>query len=395
MSTENKKASLRSCLLSLLTGHWPLVTGHCSLLTLLLLLAGCGGGGGGVTVTGIVSQADSSPTIFIENALVIIGGKTALTDADGKFTVSGIPNGQTQPITVSKTGYTVYDQADLPLDVAQPLNIALTLVGNDSFGTVKGSLLDDGTGRGIGLAEVNVGALFGGEVLQWFTGHTADDGQFELSGIPTGQATVEVTLTGYSSFSQEIPVIAGDGTDSLTIRLSTAPVPVSGTVFDVEDRTPIQNATVEVEGQQQVTDAAGNFSFSAVPLGNRTFTVSAEGYQTAQRSVLVEAGMQPLAFAIAKVGSGPPALPYTLTGTVTLGDLANPSGATVSAADQSSGEVMDTAAADQNGLYYLWLPAGNYDVTATKSAYQSITLQASLLPTEVKTLDFMLPRAGN
>jgi hypothetical protein len=327
--------------------------------------------------------------------LAIIGGKTAVTAKDGKFTVRDIPGAQTQPITISKTGYRTYDQAELPLNVQQPLQIALDFVGNDAYGTVKGKLLDDKTGKGIGRAEVKVGFIFGGEVLDWFTGHTTEDGLFQISGVPVGQARVEVDLAGYAPFTQDILVITGDQTPELTLRLvaQETSVAVSGSVFDVEERTPVPGATVAVEGKQQITDGNGTFSFTAVASGARVFSVAANGYETAQRNVDVEPGMAPLQIGIARVGSGPPTPPYSLTGTVTLADQADASGVTVEATEEASGLVMDTAVSDQTAHYFLWIPAGSYVVTASKSGYQNTSQRTSLLPGEIKTLDILLSRA--
>jgi hypothetical protein len=103
--------------------------------------------------------------------------------------------------------------------------------------------------------------------------------------------------------------------------------------------------------------------------------------------------MQPLRIGLARVGAGPPPPPHTLTGTVTLADQSDASGITVEAVEESSGLAMDTSATDENGLYYLWVPAGAYLLTASKSGYQSASQHITILPCEVGTLDFMLSKA--
>jgi hypothetical protein len=74
---------------------------------LLVALTGCGGGGGGsptstATLAGqIVRVSDGTG---VAGATVHAGGVSGPTDANGNFTLTGVPTGN-QQLTVTATGY--------------------------------------------------------------------------------------------------------------------------------------------------------------------------------------------------------------------------------------------------------------------------------------------------
>ena len=74
---------------------------------------------------------------------------------------------------------------------------------------------------------------------------------------------------------------------------------VHGIVHDPQHR-PIQDATVDLKAlhsdyvQHQNTNDAGEFDFSAVPLGEYSVTVSSPNFQQTQQNVVVESGASPV-----------------------------------------------------------------------------------------------------
>jgi hypothetical protein len=74
---------------------------------------------------------------------------------------------------------------------------------------------------------------------------------------------------------------------------------VHGIVHDPQHR-PIQDVTVDLKAkesdwaQHQKTNDNGEFDFGAVPLGEYTVTVTANGFQKSQQSVIVESGTSPV-----------------------------------------------------------------------------------------------------
>lgn len=74
---------------------------------------------------------------------------------------------------------------------------------------------------------------------------------------------------------------------------------VRGVIHDPQHR-PVQNAMVMIKAKNSDwaatvnSDAAGNFSFSAVPLGEYIVTVAGVGFEQAQQAVMVSSGSQPV-----------------------------------------------------------------------------------------------------
>lgn len=63
---------------------------------------------------------------------------------------------------------------------------------------------------------------------------------------------------------------------------------VEGVVTDVSDGTPIAGAAVVMSNGSARTDATGRFRLAQIETGTRSATVTAAGYQTAQKSVAVQ-----------------------------------------------------------------------------------------------------------
>ena len=74
---------------------------------------------------------------------------------------------------------------------------------------------------------------------------------------------------------------------------------IRGIVHDPQHR-PINGAVVKLQSktsdwsQSTETDADGEFTFTAVPLGDYSITISAAGFETAEQSLTVVAGSSPV-----------------------------------------------------------------------------------------------------
>jgi hypothetical protein len=92
---------------------------------------------------------------------------------------------------------------------------------------------------------------------------------------------------------------------------------IAGIVTDSNDDTPIQGAAVSADsGQSGTTDAAGNYTLTAVPTGTRTVTFNATGYDSASPSTTVlDATTSTLdaSLTASPVGGGTGALKGTVT----------------------------------------------------------------------------------
>ncbi len=75
---------------------------------------------------------------------------------------------------------------------------------------------------------------------------------------------------------------------------------LSGIVVDAENEAPIPNATVILEGNEQVavTDADGFFEFGEVGVGEHELVVEADGYQEKTRTVKLKPGGKEVTLAL-------------------------------------------------------------------------------------------------
>ena len=78
---------------------------------------------------------------------------------------------------------------------------------------------------------------------------------------------------------------------------------VRGVVHDPQHR-PIPGAQVTLKAQNsgwtqsQDSNENGEFEFTSVPIGNYTVTVSSQGFQSMQQSVIVQSGTSPAALPV-------------------------------------------------------------------------------------------------
>ncbi|HEX3629190.1 MAG TPA: carboxypeptidase regulatory-like domain-containing protein [Candidatus Dormibacteraeota bacterium] len=120
---------------------------------------------------------------------------------------------------------------------------------------------------------------------------TDANGNFSFT-VAAGTYTVSASAPLYSSATQTATVKGGQHL-TLAIKLTSvgASGSLTGSVVDAVTQAPIIGATVSLSnGLLMVTDATGNFSFTVVPAGSYTITVSALGYLTQSQSVTVRPG---------------------------------------------------------------------------------------------------------
>lgn len=367
----------------------------CSAVSAALLAAGCGGSHGtpSKAIAGTVSGDLSAGPQPIEGALVIIAGKKALTNAQGQFRVEDVPVGEEPvPITVSGANYLTYDSTIVP-NVSSNVDILLQPVSDPgAAGTLTGRVLADENGAGIGQVPVIAEALVGDVVASSMTAHTADDGAFQLSGFPTGPAQVRVEVSGRLPYKAGLTVNAGEANPPIEIRLKlgTLLVTVTGLVFDLQTYARVPGATVSAgTGLQATTGGDGTFEIANVPAGPQTIVVTASGYETATRGVAVAPDMAALEFGLIATASAPPALPYNLSGRVTLGGATDYSGVSL-ILKSGAGATLEQTITDSEGRYYFWYFPGTYVVRAEKTGYVAQERQVVLILGGTAVADFSL-----
>ena len=154
---------------------------------------------------------------------------------------------------------------------------------------------------------------------------------------------------------------------------------ITGTVTDASTNNPISSAAVTVGSLSATTSPQGSYSFSNVPSGTDTVTVTATGYASQSKQVQVSSGvsatlnfqMQPAATTV----SG------TVTDATTNTTIA---GATVTLGSQS------TTTSSAGSYSFSNVQAGTYTVSAVASGYNPSSEQIQVSAGVPQTADISL-----
>lgn len=153
---------------------------------------------------------------------------SATTDADGRYTLAGVP--EAFRVTVTADGY-----APLVSDVVRSTSFDTALRPD----TLRGTVTDGYTGQPIAGAEVTVGDL---------KTTTDSKGEYTLRGVPE-QGTVTISARGYASLDQPV-----ERTTILDVALR--PDTLAGVLIDARTKQPIRNATIIATVNLQSSDVA-------------------------------------------------------------------------------------------------------------------------------------------
>lgn len=153
---------------------------------------------------------------------------SATTDADGRYTLSGVP--EAFRVTVTADGY-----APLVSDVARSTSFDTALRPD----TLRGTVTDRYTGQPIAGAEVTAGDL-----------KTATDsnGEYTLRGVPE-KGTITISARGYASLDQPVE-------RTTTLDVALRPDTLAGVLIDARTKQPIRHATIIATVNLQSSDVA-------------------------------------------------------------------------------------------------------------------------------------------
>lgn len=293
------------------------------------------------------------------------------TNDQGEFEFRRLPPGQ-QAVKVSSAGF-----EDASADVVakeEPETIEIALTGTAKLtGTVK----DASEKKPIPNAEIQIK---GTELAA----KTDEQGQYEISGIPGGDATVQIVGRGYRQ--QERPQTFEVGKAALLdVELKGGTI-LSGLVMDELSNRPIAKAQVQLVGstQKTETDNEGRFRFEDVVAGPKSLSINADGYQpTEQKTELktdeeaaLEIGLQGDAVLVGKVVSAVDETPIQ--------------GANVQLADGSR-----EAQTDAKGEFRLEnVPSGLKDITVSQDGYQTANVSRTMASGEETNVEVVLRGAA-
>jgi thermitase len=229
-------------------------------------------------ITGKV--ADTTSGLPVAGATVTDGARTASSDTNGQYSISGVPQG-TYAVTVSASGYSTSSQT-VSVTAGQTTTANFALAKLPPPGSITGKVTDAADASPVPGATVSDGVR---------TGPTDANGQYTITGVPQGSYTVTASVAGYSASSQGVSVGAGQtATASFALAKLPSPGSITGKVADAADASPVCGVTVSDGVRTGSTDANGQYTISDVPEGTYTVAASAAGYSTSSQVVSVVAG---------------------------------------------------------------------------------------------------------
>jgi thermitase len=321
------------------------------------------------SISGQVTDAEDGSAI--SGAQVTDGTRTATTDAGGGYTMTDVPAGSYE-VTASKEGY---QSASLMVNVISGSTSTANLPLNQVVlpGSITGSVTDAEDGSPIPGATVTDGTR---------TATTDTSGEYAIADVPEGTHQVTASKSGYESASSLATVVSGgNAVTDFSLDEVTVPGSITGSVTDADDGSPIAGATVSDGTRTATTDTSGEYAIADVPAGSYQVTASKEGYHSSSMTVNVLSGSS----AVANLSLNEVILPGSITGSVTDADDGSPiAGATVSDGTR-------TATTDTSGGYTIAdVPPGTYQVTASKSGYESSMSTVTVVSSGTAVTNFCL-----
>jgi hypothetical protein len=326
--------------------------------------------------------ADSESGLPLAGVTVRIAGLalSALTDAGGGFTLSGVPAGAVR-VELSIGGYapqtfSVVVEAGVTVNV-QTIPMYKT-PPTATTGTISGAV----TAAADGTPLAGVTILVRGSASASAT--TGADGRYVLSELAPGNLMLTATKEGYVVASASANLTAGDRVVfSPSLELSLSPR-VSGRVIDRATLVPVSGATVSLDKEVAGTDADGRFTFGNVVSGEHLVKIDAPGYLSRVLPIRTD-GRNPLDMPAIELAHG--TSPVTISGRVT---------------DQTSGRGIDravvtvlgaelAAVADTDGRYRLeGVAPGTATIRFSATGYIGETVILDISPYNEQPLDHTL-----
>ncbi|NOJ93814.1 PEGA domain-containing protein [Corallococcus coralloides] len=269
------------------------------------------------------------------------------TNAQGQFSLTGVPTG-TYTLRAQINAYVPYEQQVEVLAGAQT-SVSQTL--SRERGSVAGTFLLEG-----GASAGNIAVLL---VDTNFSTQTNAQGQFSLTGVPTGTYTLRAQLNAYVPYEQQVEIRAGEQT-SVSQTLSRERGSVAGT-FLLEGGASAGDIAVQLVGTDHstVTDAEGRFTFTGVLTGTYTLRASREGYAQYEQQVEVRADAQTSVSQTLTRERG------SVAGTVLLEGGVGVANIEVALVDTA----FTTQTNDQGAFALTGIPTGTYTLRARRDTY--------------------------
>jgi hypothetical protein len=235
-----------------------------------------------------VATRDGAATGNAGISVAVLGTSSSATTADdGSFRIDGIGPG-TYAVQLSAGGFT------------SVIVSSVTVLAGTTTRVNAVALLRPVAGRLVGRVTRGGAATGNGGIAVFLEGTTSlaatdDSGAFEIDVIAPGTYVLAASAPGFLfNESGPVQVLDGQSTQVATVVLvSSAGSSPNGAIAGIAgplgavDASGVSVALVASDGSQlatTATDAAGNYSFSAVPLGAYTLRFALAGYSPEQLS---------------------------------------------------------------------------------------------------------------
>jgi protocatechuate 3,4-dioxygenase beta subunit len=249
----------------------------------------------GVEISGHVLHADGTPVsdAIVEMPAANMPSRSATSDSDGAFKLTGIPSGAAS-VTAFSADRRLSSQAVGVTAPAKDVTITMPLGARIEGRVVDRSTKQPVTDFTISLPSPSRGGRGGpGSQPQQFH---ADDGTYAIDNVTPGVVQIGVTATGYVAGSRS-DIAAEDGKTvsgvdvqldrgaSITGKVTSSGAPVAGVQVQVtaSRMPPSANTT---------TDADGSYNIDGIAEGDRTLQFQKTGFIIVRKPVEVTAGKE-------------------------------------------------------------------------------------------------------
>jgi protocatechuate 3,4-dioxygenase beta subunit len=335
----------------------------------------------GVEITGRVTRGGAGVEGVNVRSISQDGMASAVTGADGAFTLSDLTPGPMM-LNVVKPDSFIQEMRQVN---APARDVAIELPPG---GRITGHVVDKATHQPVTsfLAGVTTSRGGGGMVMMMppmQKQFTSDDGSFVLDGIKPGSTQVIVNASGYTTArvpnvevedGKTVPDIEVDveSGSKLTGHVSGPDgAPLAG-VSVRDDPMAAGGRRVFIQGTgttATTTDPNGDYILDSIEAGEKTFTFSRDGYIAQQKSVTISGGKD--ARLDVQLSTG-----MRATGLVVTDGGAAVADATVRAMSASEMDGGREGRTDASGNFTIeGLAPGHYTFTAAKAGFAPFTLR--------------------
>ncbi len=322
---------------------------------------------GGGAIAGAEVTADPYPPDY--------GGprrprQRAVTDAEGRFAVAGLPPGRPVTLLVTRKGYADGGARDLTPPSGEPLAVVLRPAGS-----LKGRVVDR---RGAPIRRATVSADRDRRVPQpprtapvgrrASVSFTGSDGRFLIEDVEPGTLKVTVEAKGYPRQMRQGIELAPGAELELDFVLAAGAV-VEGTVTSADGK-PVTGATVVLAARDRSepritvrgeTDGDGRYRLAGAPIGPAVIKVEAGGHPRRMMTGEVDPGSNRVDVVLERG--------FEVAGKVLAPDGSPVEGADVWIQQLRSFRSQRTVSAASGAFALSGVGAGTYKVTASREGY--------------------------